>query len=1037
MRLTNVGARLAVFCTALGAGCSLLIGPAHAGTWTEISNFVPVSSSLTILLSNGTVLFHTGSTQDAILHPDASGNYSDGTWTIADPLPWSAWCCPDSVLNDGTWLNYGGEYSAGNVSESEIYNPATDAWTISISPISSTVYDTFNTMLANGMVLNNSLYGPGQGEEYNWQTGSWSANVAAAPNWGDEANVELLPDGDVFDPLWLQQYSPSLNSWITLSSGPISDGGDPGPATLLYNGQVMVQNAANQIEYYIPSTTPGAAGTWSSTVTTLPSGVAMSDTASAVEPNDDVLLSSAGNVYELIPSTNTVSQLTSAPSTGWIMPLPNGQMIIASSYNAWVYTPSSGPSSSWRPTVSSVTGSGPYTLTGTQLFGLGQSAADNDDANGSTNYPIVYLKSGTNVWYCRSFGYGTRAVAQGSTAQTCQFSLPMGLAAGTYSLYVSVNGIASSSAYSFTAPATPTVCVRTGQVYLVSSSANSSAYINSYQNTAGTNPIDAVGSPYSDNNCSWTFVQNSNGSYTMSHGGEGGIVLDGNGSTGNVVERSGYNGGTNEEWNLIPVAGGYYEISNFTTGDCMDGGTNPQTLTKIVQDSYTGATGQKWALTLVNGQDDGEPAPAVPSGQEYTISPSSNGLIVINSYSGGGTVGQPPIDIGVGGVNSDCLWTLTQNSNSTYTIKDDGGLVLDGNGVTTSGNVIENNSNGGANQQWVITSLGSGFYEITNKTSGLALDGGTNPQNLQDIIQDSYTGATGQKWRLVDNSSDGFVVTYEPGLIPDWNAGNTGIPQQVDLSRSSSISFPVTVLANTATGGSVGTVTFSASGLPPGVTASFNPASVTGAGTTTCTLTEQPGSVQPNGAYTTPGIYTVAISGTGSGISAYITEGQDIHVNVLGSALANGTYSMVTAGTLSQWPTLSNSGWQPYIALNYDGNISAPASYTLLYAFTSMQWTATQVGSYYELTNQYNGLALTDPSSAATNPTVSAYTGAANQLWSLTGDGMGLLIANDAYPTEVLDLTPNTTNTINVQPLLDHATGAASQCWIFTSNTSD
>jgi len=132
-------------------------------------------------------------------------------------------------------------------------------------------------------------------------------------------------------------------------------------------------------------------------------------------------------------------------------------------------------------------------------------------------------------------------------------------------------------------------------------------------------------------------------------------------------------------------------------------------------------------------------------------------------------------------ITSDDYWTFTLNSNSTYTIKDDGALVLDGNGVTTSGNVIENTSNGGSNQQWKLTSLGSGLYEITNNTSGLALDGGTNPQNLQDIVQDAYTGATGQKWTMIDASSNGFIVTYEPGLIPQWNAGNTGIPQTVDL----------------------------------------------------------------------------------------------------------------------------------------------------------------------------------------------------------------------------------------------------------------
>ena len=827
-------------------------------------------------MSDGTVLFDNASISCAILHPDASGNYADGTWTPATPGTWYSLYSPDAVLSDGTWMKYGGEYNPGNESAAEIYNPANGAWTIAISPISSNVYDTFNAVLANGMVLNSSLYSPAQVEEYNWQTCSWSA-LATAPNWGDEANVELLPDGDVFDPMWSQQYSPSLNSWINLPAGPVSDDGDPGPAIQLYNGEVLVENTQNQSMFYIPSNTPGVAGTWSPTVVTLPTNDTQTDYQSSIEPNGNVLLGANGNVYELNTTTNVVTQ-SGTGMTGWygdIITLPNGQLLVNNGgNNSWVYTPTGGPNASWRPTVTSVTGSGPsavgsakYTLTGTQLFGLSQCSSDNDDGNSSENYPIVSLKSGSNVWYCRTYSYSTRSIAPGSAPETCQFSVPASLKAGKYSLYVTVNGISSASAYTFTAPATVT-----------------------------------------------------------------------------------------------------------------------------------------------------PPAPGLLSGQEYVFTPSSNGTVALNSYSGGATVGQSPIDC-TNSVNNDDYFTLTKNSNGTYTITDDGGLVLDGNGLLAPGGpVIENNNYSNTHQEWNITSLGGGLYEITNDYSGLALDAGTNPVNLQTIVNDPYTGAAGQKWNLFDGSVNGFIVTYQPGLIPDWNAGNTGIPQQVDLLQNSSISFPVSVLSNTANGGSVGTVTFSVSGLPSGVTASFSPTSVTGAGKTTCTLRA--------GASAAPGIYTVDITGTGSGVSAGIIEGQDMHVNMFGSSLANGVYSPVNAGQMnwSQWPA--------YITIDDYGGNGPLISQVLQYTNVNQQWTVTQEGSTYKLIDGA-GLALT--ATSATSLTQTAYTGSANQLWTLSPNGLGFLIKSEQYGS-VLDMLTNG----YIQPIaLDTPSGASSQSWIFTSNTSD
>jgi hypothetical protein len=59
--------------------------------------------------------------------------------------------------------------------------------------------------------------------------------------------------------------------------------------------------------------------------------------------------------------------------------------------------------------VTSVTsnGDGSFTLTGTRLTGISEGAAYGDDAEMSTNFPIVKLTNVTDgtVWYANSFNW--------------------------------------------------------------------------------------------------------------------------------------------------------------------------------------------------------------------------------------------------------------------------------------------------------------------------------------------------------------------------------------------------------------------------------------------------------------------------------------------------------------------------------------------------------------------------------------------------------------------------------------------------------
>jgi uncharacterized membrane protein len=91
------------------------------------------------------------------------------------------------------------------------------------------------------------------------------------------------------------------------------------------------------------------------------------------------------------------------------------------------------------------------------------------------------------------------------------------------------------------------------------------------------------------------------------------------------------------------------------------------------------------------------------------------------------------------------------------------------------------------------------------------------------------------------------------GLLqtPSADFSISATPSSQMVAPGGSTSYTVTV---TALGGFTGTVTFGASGLPAGATASFNPASVAGSGSSTMTVTTSS---------TTPtGTYTLTVTGT-------------------------------------------------------------------------------------------------------------------------------------------------------------------------------
>jgi Zn-dependent metalloprotease len=106
-------------------------------------------------------------------------------------------------------------------------------------------------------------------------------------------------------------------------------------------------------------------------------------------------------------------------------------------------------------------------------------------------------------------------------------------------------------------------------------------------------------------------------------------------------------------------------------------------------------------------------------------------------------------------------------------------------------------------------------------------------------------------------------------------------------------------VGSTTTAGSAQTVSFSASGLPSGATASFSPTSVTSGGSSTLTI----GTTSS----TPPGTYTVTVTGTGSGVSHTAAYTLTVSGSSGGRTFTNGTNYTINDFATIQSPITSTA----------------------------------------------------------------------------------------------------------------------------------
>src|SRR5579862_3401239 len=388
-----------------------------------------------------------------------------------------------------------------------IYDPVANSWTCIAPPTGWTqIGDAESVVLADGTFMIADPFS-NQVATLNASTSppTFNAPFTPAGKTADPSNDEegwiLLPDGTVFTTEIYNSndatetpaltYSPVTTAWssagiapdplVLLKKGTVTYD-ETGPALLRPDGTVFASGAVGFNDIY-----DTVGGTWSSgpsfptIVDNYSSGscvisnkteqLVAADAPAALLPDGNVLIApgpvDSQTACEWVPPSvffefdGTSLTLVAQPNfandvpsyVGRLLVLPTGQVLYTNNFESIeLYTESGTPNPSWAPTIISspatVTAGGMnYPISGTQFNGLSQAVSYGDDYQAATNFPLVRITNNatSHVFYARTHGHSTMAVATGSATVSTQFDVPAGIEDGASTLVVVANGIASSS----------------------------------------------------------------------------------------------------------------------------------------------------------------------------------------------------------------------------------------------------------------------------------------------------------------------------------------------------------------------------------------------------------------------------------------------------------------------------------------------------------------------------------------------------------------------------------------------------------------
>lgn len=475
--------------------------PATPRTWRPIENLPSMNStpfypSQGSLLTDGSVLFNDPNSTDWYkLIPDDFGSYEHGTWKkLASTPGYGPLYFGSATLPDGRFIAEGGEYNNGSQSgvwttKGAIYDPVTDKWTLMAPPSGwVTIGDASATVTADGTYLQSDCcnevglaaldpasltwhtpIGTGKADrhdEESWAT-MWDGRIVTV----DANNPADLDRSEIYDPV-TQTWTGHGNVPVHIADTLSNNGGshEVGPEILRPDGKVVAIGGTGHNALYDP-----VADLWTA-LPDLPAGNQSADGPGAMLPNGDILLAVSPGVfqtpvsfYELhdttftpVPDSNNATSNTSYQN--FFLMLPTGEVMLSDQNGSIeLYTPAPGVVPNGVPSILAapqLIGDGPEAETGStitmyrgrsyslpvyRMNGISEGAYYGDDAQMSTNFPIVRVTNNDSghVAFLRTYDHSNRSISPDSSGVT-KLDVPATAEPGLSSLVVIANGIASA-----------------------------------------------------------------------------------------------------------------------------------------------------------------------------------------------------------------------------------------------------------------------------------------------------------------------------------------------------------------------------------------------------------------------------------------------------------------------------------------------------------------------------------------------------------------------------------------------------------------
>jgi Ricin-type beta-trefoil lectin domain-like len=204
-----------------------------------------------------------------------------------------------------------------------------------------------------------------------------------------------------------------------------------------------------------------------------------------------------------------------------------------------------------------------------------------------------------------------------------------------------------------------------------------------------------------------------------------------------------------------------------------DNNTKWSQINSMLDEAYYGGAGTLY-VNFCSGYKSTFGYPSIPS-VSNNINPRVTNYFTNKTYGRYGCVLMDFVDA------AKC--TLIYNTsydpiaNQTYKVLNwNSGKALDVVGVSTAdgADVDQWAYNGGNNQRWSFTALGSGYYKVTVVHSGKALDvSGWSTANGANVHQWTWTGGDNQIWRVVPNTDGTYrLLNKYSGLALDVSGGS-------------------------------------------------------------------------------------------------------------------------------------------------------------------------------------------------------------------------------------------------------------------------